>query len=114
MRKSATDVMEEIVFSAVIDAIAAFKTASKGMPNNLLRDLAAVHPNTTLTDLPKEVQAALSEGVRFAFGRLRREGFTVASSDAVPPHPAPARPSPTITRRGPAAGGQRRPPRPKR
>src|SRR5687768_7549483 len=114
MRKSATDVMEEIVFSAVIDAIAAFKTASKGMPNTLLRDLAAVHANTTLADLPNEVQVALSAGVRSAFGRLRREGFTVASSDAIPTHPAPSRASPAGARRGPAPGGSRRPPRPKR
>ena len=60
MRKSATEIMQEIVAAAGLDAIAALKTASKGLPNNLLRDLNAIHANTTLADLPAEVQTAVA------------------------------------------------------
>jgi hypothetical protein len=58
MTKSATDLMQEILFSAVLDAIGALKTASKGLPNTLLRDVGALHANTTFGDLPPEVQAS--------------------------------------------------------
>ena len=52
MKSSATDIMQEILFSAVMDAVAALKTASKGMPNSLLRDINAMGPNTAFADLP--------------------------------------------------------------
>lgn len=115
MKKSATDVMEEIVFSAVIDAIGALKLASKGMPNTLLRDLGAVHQNTTLGDLPKELQAAIGESVRSAFGRLRKAGYTVANSDfAPPPSGAPNRPPRPGPRHAPSPTSRPRKPRPPR
>jgi hypothetical protein len=87
MRKSATDVMQDIVAAAVLDAIAALKAASRGLPNNLLRDLNAIHANTTLADLPAEVQTAVSASVRSAFSRLQKEGYSVSGGE-----PAAARP----------------------
>jgi hypothetical protein len=87
MTKSATEVMQEILFSAILDSLAALKTASKGVPNNMLRDLNALHANTTFADLPRELQAAITAGVRAAFTRLLREGYTVSSAQAVPPPP---------------------------
>jgi hypothetical protein len=92
MRKSATDVMQEIVASAVLDAVAALKAASKGLPNNLLRDLNAIHANTTFADLPAEVQAAVTASVRAAFSRLQKEGYSVSGGEPAgirPPRPAP-------------------------
>jgi hypothetical protein len=114
MKKTATDVMEEILFSAVLDAIAALKAASKGMPNTLLRDLNAVHPNTTFADLPKELQAAMSASVRTAFVRLQKEGYTVSSGAPVPQRPTMApRSGDGRPGDGPPRGGPRgpRPPR---
>lgn len=103
MVKSATDVMQEIVFSAMIDGIMALKAASKGVPNTLIRDLNAIHANTTFTDLPPELQASLTASVRAAFTRLLKEGYSVSSGQ-----PTPARaPSPR-----PGPGG--RPDRPRR
>ena len=67
MTKSATDLMQEIVFSAVLDAIAALKASSKGLPNTLLRDINAIHANTTFADLPKELQSAISGSVTWKF-----------------------------------------------
>ncbi|MFC3712208.1 hypothetical protein ACFOMD_06485 [Sphingoaurantiacus capsulatus] len=96
MKKSATDVMEEALYAAVIDAIAALKAASKGLPNTLLRDIGAIHANTAVADLPKEVQAAVAASVRTTFTRLMKEGYTVIGKDAPPPR------APSVT--GPPRG----------
>ena len=98
MNKSANEVMQEILFSAVTDAIAALRAASRGVPNNLLRDLNAVHPNTTFADLPAELQAAVSASVRSAFTRLLREGYSVSPTNAPPPRDP--RPRPDVPRSG--------------
>jgi hypothetical protein len=92
MKKSATDVMQEIAYAAVVDAVTALKASSKGVPNILLRDINALHVNTTFADLPGELQAAISASVRTAFARLLREGYTVAPAGESPP-PRPPRPS---------------------
>lgn len=87
MKKSATDLMQEILFSATIDAIDAMKARSKGVPNTLLRDLNALHANTAFADLPPELQAAIAASVRSAFAKLLKEGYSVS-----PGQPAPQRP----------------------
>jgi hypothetical protein len=105
MTKSATDLMQEIIFSAVIDSIQALKTSSKGLPNTLLRDLNAIHANVTLADLPEDVQAAIATNVRAAFTRLLKEGYSVMPGRGAPERRPPA-PAPVVGR------GQRRPPPP--
>jgi hypothetical protein len=92
MTKSATEVMQEIVFSAMVDALDALKAASKGVPNTLLRDINAVHANATFADLPKELQAAITASVRSALNRLNKEGYSVAPMNAPPPRRPPPRP----------------------
>lgn len=90
MAKSATDVMQEIIHSAVVDALDALKAASRGVPNIMLRELNAIHANSTFADLPKELQAAIAASVRTAFNRLLKEGYSVAPRDAAPaPAPRP-------------------------
>ena len=42
MQRAATEVMQSIVFSAVLDAIAALKAGSGGLPNQLLRDVQEI------------------------------------------------------------------------
>jgi hypothetical protein len=106
MTKSATDVMQDIIFSAVIDAIQAMKTASKGLPNTLVRDMNAIHANVTLADLSEEVQAAIGTNVRAAFTRLLKEGYSVQAGRAAPERRAP-NPVPVVGR------GERRPPAPR-
>ncbi|HEY0130272.1 MAG TPA: hypothetical protein VGB57_02620, partial [Allosphingosinicella sp.] len=98
MAKSATDVMQDIVFAAVIDSIVALKAASKGVPNTLLRDINAVHVNASFADLPKELQAAITANVRSAFNRLLKEGYSVS-----PGRPEPQR-RPEPPRRPPSGG----------
>ena len=65
MARAANDVMQSILFSAVLDGIAALKRASGGLPNQLLRDVQAIHPNVTFADL----KAVLSEFLRNFFER---------------------------------------------
>ena len=107
MTKSATDVMQEVIFSAVIDSLGALKTASKGLPNNLLRDLNAIHANTTFADLPAELQASINASVRAAFTRLLKEGYSVSSGQPAPPQRAPIRRDGPPHNRGPRPGGPR-------
>ncbi len=114
MPKSATDLMQEIIFSAVLDSMVALRGAAKGLPNALWRDVGAVHQNTTLRDLPADVQAAISESVRTAFAKLRQGGYAVTSgvpeerrTPPRPPRPRPSGPPTVETRRRPAT---RKPP----
>ena len=114
MTKSATDLMQEIIFSAVLDATVALRGAAKGLPNALWRDVGAVHRNTTLTDLPPEVQAAIADSVRTAFTKLRQGGYAVTSGvpeerrlPPRPPRPKPSGPPTVETRRRPTT---RKPP----
>ncbi len=78
MTKSATDLMQEIIFSAVSDSLESLKISSKGMPNTLLRDINSIHRNSTFADLPKELQAAITASVRSAFNRLLKEGYSIS------------------------------------
>jgi len=82
VQRSANEVMQEVIVSAVIDAMTALRAASGGLPNNLLREFGAVHANATFADLPKEMQIAIQNSVRAAFTRLLKEGYNVGSASA--------------------------------
>ena len=108
MTKSATDVMHDIIYSAVLDSVAALKAASKGLPNTLLRDLSAIHANTTFADLPPELQAAITASVRAAFTRLLKEGYSVSNAPPPPQRPAAIpRREPMRDRKPPGRGDDR-------
>jgi hypothetical protein len=77
MPRAANDVMQSIIFSAVLDALAALKRGSGGLPNQLLRDVQAIHPNVTFADLPKALQDQIVETTRSAFTQLLKEGYAV-------------------------------------
>jgi len=110
MPRAANDVMQSIIFSAILDAIAALKRASGGLPNQLLRDVQAIHPNVTFADLPKELQDALVESTRAAFSQLLKEGYAVGPRQQMqtsrPMDRVPERQRPT-DRRGPPRGPRR-------
>jgi len=112
MPRAANDIMQSILFSAVLDAIAALKRASGGLPNQLLRDVQAIHPNVTFADLPKQLQDQIAESTRAAFTQLLKEGYAVGPRqqmqltrpmDRVPER---QRQGPT-DRRGPPGGPRR-------
>jgi hypothetical protein len=107
--------MQSIIFSAVLDAVAALKRASGGLPNQLLRDVQAIHPNVTLSDLPKELQDQIAETVRGAFTQLLKEGYAVGPRQQMqqsrPMDRVPERRGPgSSDRRGPPRGPRRGPP----
>ncbi|HEU4809344.1 MAG TPA: hypothetical protein VFS69_01680 [Sphingomicrobium sp.] len=115
MQRPANEVMQAVIFSAVLDAVQALKKASGGLPNQLLRDVQAIHPNVTFGDLPKELQDAIVETTRSAFTQLLKEGYAVGPRQAM----AQSRPMDRVPERdrrgprGPAEGHRRggRPPR---
>jgi hypothetical protein len=113
MARAATDVMQSIIFSAVLDGLAALKRASGGLPNQLLRDVQAIHPNVTFADLPKELQDQIAESTRAAFTQLLKEGYAVGPRQQMqasrPIDRVPERQRPT-DRRGPPRGPRRGPP----
>ena len=110
MQRAATDVMQSILFSAVLDGIAALKRASGGLPNQLLRDVQAIHPNVTFADLPKELRDALSDSTRAAFTQLLKEGYAVGPRQQVQAS-RPLDRVPERQRHGPGAPDRRGPPR---
>jgi hypothetical protein len=85
MQRAANDVMQSIIFSAVLDAVASLKKASGGLPNQLLRDVQAIHPNVTFPDLPKELQDAIANSTRSAFTQLLKEGYAVGPRQQMQP-----------------------------
>lgn len=118
MPRAAQDVMQSLIFSAVLDAIAALKSASGNLPNNLLRQVQAIHGNVTMADLPKELQDAIAASTRAAFAGLLKEGYSVAPRDAGPARPAPRQGelvargvdrTPRPSSRGPRGDGPRGP-----
>ena len=114
MPRAANDVMQSIIFSAIIDAVAALKKASGGLPNQLLRDVQAIHPNVTFADLPKELQDQIAESTRAAFTQLLKEGYAVGPRQQVQAT-RPMDRVPERDRRGPPRGpsqGHRRGGRP--
>jgi hypothetical protein len=114
MQRAANDVMQSILFSAMLGAIAALKRASGGLPNQLLRDVQAIHPNVTFDDLPKELQEAIAESTRAAFTQLLKEGYAVGPRQQIQAS-RPLDRVPERDRRGPPSGpaqGHRRGGRP--
>ena len=113
MPRAANDVMQSIIFSAVLEGIAALKRASGGLPNQLLRDVQAIHPNVTFADLPKELQDQIAETTRSAFSQLLKEGYAVGPRQQMqqtrPIDRVPERQR-TNDRRGPPRGPRRGPP----
>ena len=118
MPRAASDVMQSIIFSAVLDAVASLKAASGGLPNQLLRDVQAIHPNVTFADLPKELQDAIVSSTRTAFTHLLKEGYAVGPKQAVQASrpmdrvPERERRDPSDRRLVRRSPGRRGPPRP--
>jgi hypothetical protein len=112
MPRAANDVMQSIIFSAVLEGIAALKRGSGGLPNQLLRDVQAIHPNVTFADLPKELQDQIAETTRSAFSELLKEGYAVGPRQQMqqtrPIDRVPERQR-TTDRRGPPRGPRRGP-----
>ncbi|HEX6740953.1 MAG TPA: hypothetical protein VF079_04060 [Sphingomicrobium sp.] len=102
--------MQSILFSAVLDAIAALKAGSGGLPNQLLRDVQAIHSNVTFADLPRELQDAIAASTRAAFTQLLKEGYAVGPRQQMQ-QSRPLDRVPERQRHGPGGQDRRGPPR---
>ena len=111
MPRAANDVMQSIIFSAVLDGLAALKRGSGGLPNQLLRDVQAIHPNVTFADLPKELQDAIASSTRAAFTQLLKEGYAVGPRQQMQQPSRPMDRVPERQRHGPGSPDRRGPPR---
>lgn len=103
MQRAANDVMQSVLFSAFLDGIAALKAASGGLPNQLLREVQAIHANITFADLPKDLQDAIAASTRSAFTALLKEGYAVGPRQAMQ-QSRPLDRVPERDRRGPPRG----------
>ncbi|MEA3067861.1 MAG: hypothetical protein QOK41_1268, partial [Sphingomonadales bacterium] len=74
-----------------------------GLPNQLLRDVQAIHPNVTFADLPKELQNSIVESTRAAFTQLLKEGYAVGPRQQIQAS-RPMDRVPERDRRGPPRG----------
>lgn len=83
--KSAADIMQNIVFGAVVDSISALKADSGGMPNSLARDIAAINANITFADLPKSVQQSVRLATQSSFNLLLKNGYVLVPKSEVKP-----------------------------
>jgi hypothetical protein len=99
--KSASEVMADVLIDAVVEAIEALKAGSGGLPNNLLRDVQAIHRNAAFADLPKPLQDSIAQSVRSAFNQLLKEGYAVGPRGEIQSRP-PLDRVPERDRRGPA------------
>jgi hypothetical protein len=115
VQRPVNEVMQSVIFSTVLDAVQALKAASGGLPNQLLRDVQAIHPNVTFADLPKQLQDAIAESTRTAFTQLLKEGYAVGlRQEMQQSRPMDRVPERDRRPRGPATGvrrGGRPPPR---
>ena len=118
MTKAASDVMQDVLIDAVVEAVEALKAGSGGLPNNLLRDLQAIHRNAAFTDLPKALQDSIAQSVRSAFNQLLREGYAVGPKgemqsrpplDRVPERDRRGTPERRFVRKTPGRRGPDRP-----
>ena len=87
MTKAASDVMQDVLIAAVVEAIEALKGASGGLPNQLLRDVQAIHRNAVFADLPKPLQDSINQSVRSAFNQLLKEGYAVGPKSEIQSRP---------------------------
>jgi hypothetical protein len=85
--KSASDVMQSVLISAVVEAIEALRASAGGLPNNLLRDLQGVHRNAAFADLPKALQDSVNQSVRTAFNQFLKDGYAVGPKGEIQTRP---------------------------
>ena len=87
MPKAASDVMQDVLIDAVVEAIEALRASSGGLPNNLLRDIQGIHRNAAYADLPKALQDSINQSVRAAFNQLLKEGYAVGPKSEMQSRP---------------------------
>lgn len=81
MEKSAKQIIKEALFNGLVEAITAMKRNSGHSPNVLLRDIASIHSNTTLNDLPDYVSKSIATSVEDTLNKLHKHGYAVTTTE---------------------------------
>lgn len=82
-RDSANEVLRAAIFSAFCAGVEACRQNAGGAPNVLVRDLSAIHSNTSFSDLPEAVQKALRDSTDQTFRKLLQAGYSVVPKSEV-------------------------------
>jgi hypothetical protein len=77
MERAATEVMQSIVFSAVLDCHCGAEVRFRRPAQSAAPRRSGIHANVTFADLPKELQDAIAASTRSAFTQLLKEGYAV-------------------------------------
>lgn len=78
---SSRQLMEEIVARAAIALLEESKRANSGNDNLILRELKALHGNTTTQDLPEHLQKAVKTIADSMFGYINHQGFVLVPKE---------------------------------
>ena len=79
---SSRELMQQIVVRSVIEAVQGMKAANAN-DNTLLRELKALHGNTTMEDLPDHLKKLVNELTQSMFGYMNRNGYVLVPRDSV-------------------------------
>lgn len=79
MRKSLKQIMDEVAFNAVAQAIDAIK--KNNVDNGIIRDCKMIHSNTNLSDLPDYTKQAIQRASADGLTKLSSEGFKIQRND---------------------------------
>lgn len=77
--KSAKECMKDAMLAALVETLGALR--KENVDNALIREVKAIHGNTTFNDLPECARTALHNSVDAAFARLSTEGYVVTTRD---------------------------------
>lgn len=69
--------MQEIVSRSAIALVEASRKANRDNDNLVLREMKALHSNTTFGDLPEHLQKAVIEVANSMFGYVNHNGYVL-------------------------------------
>lgn len=80
---SSRQALEEVILRAHVELIKATRQGTKNNQNIFLREVAALHDNTTKADVPDYLKRALVDNTTSMIAWLHKEGFVIVPKDSV-------------------------------
>lgn len=80
---SSRQALEEVLLRGHVELIKATRRGTKNNPNIFLREVAALHDNTTKADIPDYLKRSLAENTTSLLNWLHKEGFVLVPKDSV-------------------------------
>lgn len=74
--------LEEVLLRAHIELVKASRRGTQNNPNIFLREMGALHDNTTRSDIPDYLKKALADNTSSMLAYLHSQGFTIIPKDA--------------------------------